>query len=143
MMLTLWLMALGSLLFAIAPTYAQIGIAAPVIIVLVRLIQGFAIGGEVGASTAMLMEHADDNNRGFYGSWQLFSQGLSFLLGALVALGAIPMLLLIYPAFMLMNHVPALGFGSYVGGVGEGQGNGWQSVGLIWGWQAGSAAALT
>ncbi|EJN34737.1 arabinose efflux permease family protein [Pseudomonas sp. GM78] len=86
MMLTLWLMALGSLLFAIAPTYAQIGIAAPVIIVLARLIQGFAIGGEVGASTAMLMEHADDKNRGFYGSWQLFSQGLSFLLGALVAL---------------------------------------------------------
>lgn len=86
MMLTLWLMALGSLLFAIAPTYAQIGIAAPVIIVLARLIQGFAIGGEVGASTAMLMEYADDKSRGFYGSWQLFSQGLSFLLGALVAL---------------------------------------------------------
>ncbi|WP_433740272.1 MFS transporter [Pseudomonas putida] len=86
MMLTLWLMALGSLLFAIAPTYAQIGMAAPVIIVLARLIQGFAIGGEVGASTAMLMEYADDKSRGFYGSWQLFSQGLSFLLGALVAL---------------------------------------------------------
>ncbi|WP_256353530.1 MFS transporter [Pseudomonas sp. PDM30] len=86
MMLTLWLMALGSLLFTIAPTYAQIGAFAPLIIVLARLIQGFAIGGEVGASTAMLMEHADDRSRGFYGSWQLFSQGLSFLLGALVAL---------------------------------------------------------
>lgn len=86
MMLTLWLMALGSLMFAIAPTYAQIGMAAPMIIVLARLIQGFAIGGEVGASTAMLMEYADDKSRGFYGSWQLFSQGLSFLLGALVAL---------------------------------------------------------
>ncbi|MGH8350008.1 MAG: MFS transporter, partial [Pseudomonas sp.] len=86
MMLTLWLMALGSLLFTIAPTYAQIGLFAPLIIVLARLIQGFAIGGEVGASTAMLMEHADDRSRGFYGSWQLFSQGLSFLLGALVAL---------------------------------------------------------
>ncbi|MBV7526280.1 MFS transporter [Pseudomonas sp. PDM29] len=86
MMLTLWLMALGSLLFTIAPTYAQIGVFAPLIIVLARLIQGFAIGGEVGASTAMLMEHADDRSRGFYGSWQLFSQGLSFLLGALVAL---------------------------------------------------------
>lgn len=86
MMLTLWLMALGSLMFAAAPTYAHIGIAAPLIIVLARLIQGFAIGGEVGASTAMLMEYADDKNRGFYGSWQLFSQGLSFLLGALVAL---------------------------------------------------------
>jgi MFS family permease len=87
MMLTLWLMALGSLLFAIAPTYAQIGLAAPVLIVLARLVQGFAMGGEVGASTAMLMEYADDKNRGFYGSWQLFSQGLSFMFGALVALG--------------------------------------------------------
>ncbi|MGE8064508.1 MFS transporter [Pseudomonas sp. NPDC089569] len=87
MMLTLWLMALGSLMFAIAPTYAQIGIAAPLIIVLARLVQGFAIGGEVGASTAMLMEYADNDSRGYYGSWQLFSQGLSFLLGALVALG--------------------------------------------------------
>jgi MFS family permease len=86
MMLTLWLMALGSLLFTIAPTYAQVGLFAPLIIVLARLIQGFAIGGEVGASTAMLMEYADDKSRGFYGSWQLFSQGLSFLLGALVAL---------------------------------------------------------
>jgi MFS family permease len=86
MMLTLWLMALGSLLFTLAPTYAQVGLFAPLIIVLARLIQGFAIGGEVGASTAMLMEYADDKSRGFYGSWQLFSQGLSFLLGALVAL---------------------------------------------------------
>jgi len=86
MTLTLWLMALGSALFAVAPTYAQIGLAAPLMIVLARLVQGFAIGGEVGASTAMLMEYADDNSRGFYGSWQLFSQGLSFLLGSLVSL---------------------------------------------------------
>jgi len=86
MTLTLWLMALGSALFAVAPTYAQIGLAAPALIVLARLVQGFAIGGEVGASTAMLMEYADDNSRGFYGSWQLFSQGLSFLLGSLVSL---------------------------------------------------------
>jgi len=86
MTLTLWLMALGSALFAVAPTYAQIGLAAPLMIVLARLVQGFAIGGEVGASTAMLMEYADDHSRGFYGSWQLFSQGLSFLLGSLVSL---------------------------------------------------------
>ena len=86
MLLTLWLMAFGSLLFALTPTYAQIGIAAPLIVVLARLIQGFAIGGAVGTSTTMLMEAADDAQRGFYGSWQLFSQGLSFLLGAVMAL---------------------------------------------------------
>ncbi|MGH8486934.1 MAG: MFS transporter, partial [Pseudomonas sp.] len=86
MLLTLSLMAVGSTVLACAPTYAQIGLAAPLMIVAARLIQGFAIGGEVGASTAMLMEYADDHNRGFYGSWQFFSQGLSFLLGSVVSL---------------------------------------------------------
>lgn len=86
MLLTLWLMALASLVFALTPTYAQIGIAAPLIMVLARLVQGFAIGGAVGTSTTLLLEYADNGNRGFYGSWQVFSQGLSFLLGALMAL---------------------------------------------------------
>lgn len=84
--LTLWMMALGSMLFVVAPTYAQVGIFAPALIVLARLIQGFAIGGEVGASTALLMEYADDNSRGYFGSWQLFSQGVSVLLGSMVGL---------------------------------------------------------
>jgi len=86
MLLTLCLMTLGSTALALTPTYAQIGLAAPLLIVAARLVQGFAIGGEVGASTAMLMEYADDHNRGFYGSWQFFSQGLSFLMGSLVSL---------------------------------------------------------
>ncbi|CAM2986620.1 MFS transporter [Cupriavidus taiwanensis] len=86
MALTLWLMGLGSLLFVVAPTYAQAGMAAPLLIVLARLLQGFALGGEVGASTALLMEYADDHSRGYYGSWQLFSQGVSVLLGAVVGL---------------------------------------------------------
>ncbi|RWA52716.1 MFS transporter [Cupriavidus sp. UYMSc13B] len=86
MALTLWLMGLGSLLFVVTPTYAQAGLAAPLLIVLARLLQGFALGGEVGASTALLMEYADDHSRGYYGSWQLFSQGVSVLLGAVVGL---------------------------------------------------------
>lgn len=86
MALTLWLMGLGSLLFVVSPTYAQAGLAAPMLIVLARLLQGFALGGEVGASTALLMEYADDDSRGYYGSWQLFSQGVSVLLGAVVGL---------------------------------------------------------
>ncbi|UDM52643.1 MFS transporter [Cupriavidus sp. MP-37] len=86
MALTLWLMGLGSLLFVVSPTYAQAGMAAPLLIMLARLLQGFALGGEVGASTALLMEYADDHSRGYYGSWQLFSQGVSVLLGALVGL---------------------------------------------------------
>ncbi|RDK08684.1 MFS transporter [Cupriavidus lacunae] len=86
MALTLWLMGLGSLLFVVSPTYAQAGLAAPLLIVVARLLQGFALGGEVGASTALLMEYADDHSRGYYGSWQLFSQGVSVLLGAVVGL---------------------------------------------------------
>ncbi len=84
--LTLWLMGLSAVIFVVTPTYAQIGIAAPVLILLARLVQGFAIGGEMGASTALLLEYADDRSRGFYTSWQPFSQGLAALLGALVGL---------------------------------------------------------
>lgn len=86
MTLTLWLMAAGSAVFVVAPTYAQIGIAAPVLLILGRLVQGFAVGGEVGASTSMLLEYANANNRGLFASWQLFSQALSTLLGSLVGL---------------------------------------------------------
>lgn len=86
MTLTLWLMALGSLIFVAAPTYAQVGIAAPVLLIVGRLIQGFAVGGEVGASTAMLLEYATDKTRGYYSSWQLFSQAVSTLVGSGVGL---------------------------------------------------------
>lgn len=86
MTLTLWLMAAGSAVFVVAPTYAQIGMAAPVLLILGRLVQGFAVGGEVGASTSMLLEYANANNRGLFASWQLFSQAFSTLLGSLVGL---------------------------------------------------------
>ncbi|WP_277184618.1 MFS transporter [Caballeronia sp. BR00000012568055] len=90
MLLTLGLMALGTAMIAVAPTYAQVGVLAPVILVLARLIQGFSAGGEVGASTTLLLEQAPANRRGFYASWQFASQGLSALAGALtgVALSA-------------------------------------------------------
>lgn len=84
MTLTIFLMALGCLLIAAAPTYAQIGVAAPLLIVLARLIQGFSAGGEVGASTTLLVEHATPQNRGYMASWQFASQGLGILLGAVV-----------------------------------------------------------
>lgn len=83
MTLTLWLMGLGCALIAAAPTYAQMGIAGPVLMVLARLIQGFAAGGEVGASTTLLVEHAPAGQRGFYSSWQFGSQSLGVMLGAL------------------------------------------------------------
>ncbi|MGU7775741.1 MFS transporter [Burkholderia sp. MR1-5-21] len=86
MSLTLWMMAAGSAAFVVVPTYAQIGLAAPLLLILGRLVQGFAVGGEVGASTSMLLEYARADNRGFFASWQLFSQALSTLLGSLLGL---------------------------------------------------------
>jgi MHS family proline/betaine transporter-like MFS transporter len=90
MSLTLWLMTLGSAIIAFAPTYAMIGVAAPLLVILARLIQGFALGGEVGASTSLLLEYGSDKTRGFYGSWQFVSQGLNTVCGSLlgVALAA-------------------------------------------------------
>ncbi|MBB5424247.1 MFS family permease [Paraburkholderia sp. JPY158] len=87
MSLTLWLMTLGSAIIAFAPTYAAIGVAAPLLVILARLIQGFALGGEVGASTALLLEYGSDRTRGFYGSWQFVSQGMNTVVGSLLGVG--------------------------------------------------------
>jgi MFS family permease len=84
--LTLWLMALSAAILVLTPTYAQIGLAAPVMMTVARLLQGFAIGGEMGPASAMLLEYADEKSRGFYTSWQPFSQGLAAVFAALVAL---------------------------------------------------------
>jgi MHS family proline/betaine transporter-like MFS transporter len=80
--LTILLMAVGSAAIGLAPTYAQIGIAAPVLIVVARLVQGFAQGGEFGAATATLLEMGGQRSRGFRASWQLASQGAAALLGS-------------------------------------------------------------
>lgn len=85
--LTILMMALGTAIIGLAPTYESIGLWAPALIVLARLIQGFSAGGEVGGATAFLIEHAPDEERGAYASWQQASQGISFMLGA--AMGAL------------------------------------------------------
>lgn len=81
MTLTIWLMALGSGMIAILPGYATIGWAAPALLVLARLIQGFSAGGEMGPATTYLVEAAPPERRAFYGAWQLASQNA----GALVS----------------------------------------------------------
>ncbi|WP_454744029.1 MFS transporter [Cupriavidus necator] len=85
MNLTLTLMAIGSALIAFAPTYATAGLAAPVLILGARLLQGFALGGEVGSATTLLMEFGGDRKRGLYGSFQILSQGINTVCGALLA----------------------------------------------------------
>ncbi|WP_322044585.1 MFS transporter [Paraburkholderia sp. J67] len=81
LMLSVSLMMLGTAIIALVPDYATIGMAAPLAVLAARLIQGFSAGGEFGASTAMLIEHAP-HRRGFIASWQFATQGLATLLAA-------------------------------------------------------------
>jgi MFS family permease len=76
------LMTLSIAMIAFAPPFAAIGIAAPLLIVLARLMQGFATGGEFASATSFLIESAPANRRGLYGSWQMFGQGLAVFCGA-------------------------------------------------------------
>ncbi|MFE8646198.1 MFS transporter [Sphingomonas sp. NCPPB 2930] len=82
MVMVTGLMAVAIALITLAPTYAAVGILAPLFIVLARLLQGFAAGGEFGTSTALLIEMAPPGKRGFYGSWQMTGQMVALLLGA-------------------------------------------------------------
>src|SRR5262249_52207257 len=80
--LTLVLMAVGSGMVALTPSYARIGIAAPIILVVARLIQGFSCGGEVGPATTYLLECAPPERRAAVTAWQGYSQQLAILLGS-------------------------------------------------------------
>ncbi|WP_404991110.1 MFS transporter [Cupriavidus pauculus] len=82
--LTILLMAAGTTLIGIAPTYDQIGLFAPLLIVLARLMQGFSAGGEMGGATAFLTEYAPEHQRAYYSSWIQASIGVAVLLGAAV-----------------------------------------------------------
>jgi MFS family permease len=84
MTLTIVLMALGTGLIAVIPPYSVIGVTAPVLVVMARLVQGFAVGGEVGPSTAYLLEAAPATQRARYGSWQSASQGIASLTAGLL-----------------------------------------------------------
>jgi MHS family proline/betaine transporter-like MFS transporter len=83
--LVILLMASGTALLAVAPSYAAIGIGAPLLVLTARIIQGFSVGGEFGSATTMLIEYAPRDRRGLYGSFQMTSQALSFVLGGLSA----------------------------------------------------------
>jgi MFS family permease len=87
MMLSFFLMCIGVLGLAVTPSTARIGIAAPIIVLASRLIQGFALGGEVGPSTAFLIEAAPEGRRGFFGTWQYASQSLANLTAGLIGFG--------------------------------------------------------
>lgn len=84
LIVTLAMMAVGTLTIAVTPTYAQIGVAAPIIVVLGRLLQGFSAGVELGGVSVYLAEIATPGNRGFYTSWQSGSQQVAVMMAALL-----------------------------------------------------------
>lgn len=84
LIVTLAMMALGTLSLALTPGYASIGVAAPVIIVFGRLLQGFSAGAELGGVSVYLAEIATPGRRGFYTSWQSGSQQVAVIFAALI-----------------------------------------------------------
>jgi MFS transporter, MHS family, proline/betaine transporter len=83
--LTILLMAAGTGVIAFSPTYATIGVGAPILLLLGRVLQGFSAGGEVGGATAYLLETGDPQQRGRVASWLEASMGMANILGALAA----------------------------------------------------------
>ncbi|SES86990.1 MFS transporter [Stigmatella erecta] len=84
--LSVTLMCLGSLVIALCPTYEQVGVAAPMVLVLARLLQGLSLGGEYGTSATYLSEVATSRHRGFYSSFQYVTLIMGQLLATLTLL---------------------------------------------------------
>ncbi len=85
MTLTILLMAAASLMIAVIPTYSTIGIAAPILLVIARSLQGFSAGGEFGTSSAFLVENAAPGRRARTGAWQQVSVGAGTLSASILA----------------------------------------------------------
>ena len=103
LMLSVLLMCFGSLMIAVTPTYASIGVAAPAMLGLARLLQGLSLGGEYGASATYLSEVADRDHRGFYSSFQYVT-----LIGG--QLTAILVLMLLQQVFLTNAQLRAWGW---------------------------------
>jgi MHS family alpha-ketoglutarate permease-like MFS transporter len=103
LMLSVLLMCFGSLMIAVTPTYASIGIAAPVLLGVARTIQGLSLGGEYGISATYLSEVADEKHRGFYSSFQYVT-----LIGG--QLCAILVLLVLQQVFLTTEQLRAWGW---------------------------------
>ncbi|ORC17441.1 MFS transporter [Rothia nasimurium] len=86
LVLTLIMMGVATVGIGFVPTYAQIGIAAPLIIIALRILQGFSAGGEWGGAALMSVEHAPRNKRGFFGAFPQIGVPLGMILATLVNL---------------------------------------------------------
>lgn len=91
LVVSLLMMGIGTFAIGLLPTYAAIGIAAPILLVVCRLLQGFAVGGEWGGAVLMAAEHGSDEKRGFWSSWPQAGVAMGNLLatGVLWVLAAV------------------------------------------------------
>jgi MFS transporter, MHS family, shikimate and dehydroshikimate transport protein len=89
---TLLLMGGATFLIGLLPTFEQIGVMAPILLVTLRFVQGFAVGGEWGGATLMAFEHAPEENRNFYASWPQLGvpAGLVLSTGVFAAFSSLP-----------------------------------------------------
>ena len=71
LVIAMMMMGVATLVVGLLPTYGQVGVLAPIMLVVLRLIQGFAVAGELGASNALIVEHSPDAKRGFFASFSL------------------------------------------------------------------------
>ncbi|WP_166462592.1 MFS transporter [Amycolatopsis acidicola] len=83
--LTVIMMAAGTFVIGVVPSYAQIGVAAPLLVLLARLLQGVSTGGEYGNAMTFIAEYAPDKRRGFLGSWLEFGTLTGYAFGATIA----------------------------------------------------------
>ncbi|MDR1989068.1 MAG: MFS transporter [Acidobacteriaceae bacterium] len=103
LMLSVLLMSAGSLMIAVTPSYATVGVAAPVLLGLARLVQGLSLGGEYGTSATYLTEVADEKHRGFYSSFQYVT-----LIGG--QLSALMVLFVLQRLFLTSEQLKAWGW---------------------------------
>lgn len=103
MTLSVMLMSIGSLMIALTPGYTTVGIAAPVMLLAARLLQGLSVGGEYGTAATYLSEVADPNRRGFFSSFQY----VTLIGGQLIALG---IQLLLQNVFLTRNQLEEWGW---------------------------------
>ena len=85
-LITIVIMGASTALVGCLPTYETIGVAAPIILIVLRLLQGLALGGEYGGAATYVAEHAPDGKRGLYTSWIQTTATLGFFLSLLVIL---------------------------------------------------------
>jgi len=87
-LVTMAIMGVSTFVVGLLPGYDQIGVAAPIILVLMRLLQGLALGGEYGGAATYVAEHAPNNKRGLYTSWIQTTATLGLFMSLLVIMGA-------------------------------------------------------